>query len=410
MTPFFVHEEHGEVVATWQALGLKRATVICFDRHLDLKALGTQSLFKLDEIAQVGGDFTQLNRPIPFQEDSRYAYGLDNFVLAAARLGLLERFVWVHPEPTPLEPERLASILWDRLSLVAGHGQQILQTFRVRPEAVTAVVAGATIQITTPRRIAALDLPRNAHLDFDFDFFATERGRLLHEPDEIVDLLSHLNMVERDPTLTWSITSGFLPESFEWVGTRFADRLGRSIAPRRRSTLAPRAMQLLGSAVGKTPAEVGSVIADELEPLGGAGLSLAAVLSLHNNPTDLDAAISYWQGARERGDGASWPAYTIGLTFMRQGDYQSAEAWFARGAGDRVDTIQIHGACMRAICLSRMERWEDALKMAIDLTKRVPMRREPWAIARSAANMLGRHALERLIFQRSPRPHFFIGS
>lgn len=406
MIPFSVHEEHGEVVATWQALGLKRATVVCFDRHLDLKALAPRGIAQLDRAAADGGDLTRLNRPIPFQEDRRYAYGLDNFVLAAVRLGLLQRFVWVHPEPVPLADDRLAAMLWDRLSLVAGHGREILRTFRICPEAVTAEVDGATIQITTPNRLAGLDLPRDVHLDFDFDFFATEQGRLLHEPDHIVDLLNRLKLTDRDPTLTWSITSGFLPESFEWVGTRFADRLGRALGPRLRPSLAPCAMQLLSAAPASQPDELRRVISEELEPIGGAGLSLAAVLALHTDPGNRDSAIGYWHRAQENGDGASWPAYSIGLSFMEEGDYRNAEPWFARGAGDQVDTIQLHGTCMRAICLARMARWEEALGLALNLTRRVPMRREPWTIARSAAKALDRPRLEQMILRQTPRLPF----
>jgi hypothetical protein len=404
-----VHEEHGEVLATWHRRNLAGATAVCFDRHLDIKALSPSGSERLAAAACDSDALSRLNRPVPFQEDTRYAYGLDNFVLAASRLGLLSRFVWVHPEPSPLDMGDLAAILWDRLSLVAGCGAGVIKSFAVHPAAAQASVGDLEVLITTPRRLAGLTIPPDAQLDIDLDFFATEQGKLLHQPTEVIGLIDEDWISSRSPTLTWSISSGFLPDGFEWIGAQIADGLGFEVAPRTRRSLAPRAMRLLSTVVPPTQQQVEQVINEELSILGGAGLSLAAVLALSGRPANRDAAIGLWERARAAGDGASWPAYSIALSFMQGGDYAAAADWFAHGEGERVDTIQLHGGCMRAVCLSRLGHWEEALALALALAEVVPMRREPWLIARSASVALGRTDMASRIATGMPQSPFRSG-
>ena len=45
-------EEHGEILAHWHELGWSRETVVCLDRHLDLKRIASDDLTRLQSASQ----------------------------------------------------------------------------------------------------------------------------------------------------------------------------------------------------------------------------------------------------------------------------------------------------------------------------------------------------------------------
>ena len=395
-------EEHGEVLERWRRLGLTDATLICFDRHLDLKPLPPRALAQLDAAMAEGTSLDLLNRPLPFQDDGAFAFGLDNFLYAAIHLGFITRLIWVYPEPRPLGAGQLAEILWSRLSLISSHGDELLANFRWSESHAASRLAGVPIEVTTVRRLPVL-LDGPAWIDFDLDYFATEDGQLLEQPQAVLDILGKVDLPHQAPTMTYSVSSGFLPAAFEWVGDALASGLGMSLE-RVRSRVMPaaRAQALAGTQRRVERETFEQLLAEELEPLGGAGLALAAVLA--TRIPDIALAEQLQARARAQGEGAYWAAYAIGLSLLESRDYAPAMRWLRRAQGQLHDTVQQHAACLEALCLARLERWSDALALATRCATRLPMRDEPVRIAAAAAAMLGDEDEASRLRAAMPRP------
>ncbi|MFC4075896.1 tetratricopeptide repeat protein [Salinithrix halophila] len=385
-----IFEEHGEVLAHWFSQKVKEQTLIYFDRHLDLKKISEEGLKQLEENAHDPERLAQLNRDLPFRDDDRFVYGLDSFLYAAAHLSMFYRVIWVYPEPKPVELTALARMMWSLLSLIPGHGQEVIQSFTLGAHSVRTVIAGMTLEVTTLRRLPFLDLPDFPCLDLDLDYFYQEGDRLTHRVEEVVDTLSSRGWREIDPTLTYSIASGFLPSSYRWLGNAVAEEMGCSLKSRSHRTENPPAKNSLHQLFSHGKIDqilLDKLFQEELRVLGGPGWSLRSLLAVQAN--DLQEAQRCYQKARENKDQASWPAYTLGLTYLKQGDYQTAADWFERSEGKRVDTIQVHSLCLRSLCESRLGHYEKSLFLAKQCISLVPMRREPYTVGLFSATQLG---------------------
>lgn len=381
-------EEHGEVLAYWHQQGWRNETVVLFDRHLDLKKISPQGVERIRAAAQQG-TLASLNRDVPFRDDGRHPYGLDNFLFGAAALGLISRLIWVYPEVTPLSPAALGRQLWELLSLVPGHGAEVEQTFALSAHSAWACVAGLRVEVTTLRGLRALELPSGSRLDLDLDYFFEGSERPVHSPQEVLEVLHRQGLTARPPTLTYSIASGFMPESFRYLGEAVAGGMGFTLEPLgQRQSHAPRAMERLSRGAPLAAEERARLFAEELEPLGGAGWSVDALLALQSGALS-EAEQSYWR-ARDTGDRASWPAYAIGLHHLQRKDYAQASQWLERAEGERIDTLQVHGLALRTIAACRLQRYEEALALAEQSIALTSLREEPYRVAALCAKQLGR--------------------
>jgi len=86
MPPLDVFEEHGEIAALWVTKPYDGHTVVCFDRHLDLKPLAPGGEELLMAALADGRDLTGVVRKQPVRGVAG-AFGLDDFWTAAALAG-----------------------------------------------------------------------------------------------------------------------------------------------------------------------------------------------------------------------------------------------------------------------------------------------------------------------------------
>ncbi|MBH8604924.1 MULTISPECIES: tetratricopeptide repeat protein [unclassified Thermoactinomyces] len=387
----YTFEEHGEVLAHWHETGYDNETLIYFDRHLDLKKIEKAQMRRIREQGLNRKDLRLLNRDIPFRDDDLFAYGLDNFLYATTALNLVKRVIWVYPEPKPVSVAALGHVLWDLLSLVPGHGEEVKNTFKVNPHSASAQVAGMQVEITTLRRIHKLGLDPDAKIDIDLDYFYEEKGQIVHGVDEVVETLRREGMGNGEPTMTYSISSGFLPRSCRWLGEAVANKWGctlRSLSRRRSSQgHAEQSMSVIAGKRSLDRALFQRLCQDELQPLEGPGWSLRALLALALS--DIAEAERCYQRAVESGDRATWAAYSIGLFHMGRKQYEQAIQWFSRAEGQLVDTIQAHSLSLRALCECKSGQFERSLRTVERCLKELPLRLEAYKVGAVAAGELG---------------------
>lgn len=391
-------EEHGEVLAHWYRSGWREETVVVLDRHLDLKRIHPRQLSRVREAAR-SGSLDALNRDLPFRDDERFPYGLDNFLYAAADVGLIRRVVWVLPEERPLDARQLGAALWNALSLLPGHGHQVAATFRAGAASARATVGPLVIEATTLRRLRGLDLV-GARLDVDLDYFYNGGERPVHSLTDVVTAVSALGLLDEPPTMTYSIYSGFMPDSFRPLGEALSRAMGFAFVPSSpRGRHAERSMEVIAGGSPLSDDALDALTREELLPLGGPGMALRALLCARAGRL-ADAEESHAQ-AQALGDRATWPAYELGLKFLARQQHGAAAAWLARAEGELVDTIQAHGLALRALAECKRQNFEECLALTARCLEELPLRREPYQLAEIAASRLGRqreaaHARDRL--------------
>jgi len=388
-------EEHGEVLAHWHQLGWSNETVVCLDRHLDLKRIADDDLARLGQ-ALDSDAIRMLNRDVPFRDDDVHAYGLDDFVYAAGAMGMVKRFVWVVP-PGSSGPDvdRLSNALWKMLALVPGHGREILYSFRVEPWGARADVGGLSVAITTVDALGQVPGLRGARLDVDLDYFCDEEGDVVDDPVRVAGQLRALGLAESAPTMTFSISSGFMPPALRYLGETFAGALGWPLEA------APQTRRHRWAAVeaisNRRPLDAGAretLWADELCKLGGAGWSARCLLELAAG--QLEAAMVSHDEARAHGDRATWPAYALGLHLIGLNKYGRAGQYLERAAERATDTISAHAHFLRGMCAYRLGELETCARWAEKTIELTPMWRDAYVLGAAACRKL--HEEERAEF------------
>jgi tetratricopeptide (TPR) repeat protein len=383
----YTFEEHGEVLAFWHEMGYQNETILVFDRHLDLKKIELDQLQRIRQ-AKSSKELSLLNRDIPFRDDDTFAYGLDNFLYAAAQIGLLKRLVWVIPEPTYYSVEQLGKILWEMLSLIPDHGEEVLQTFRYHHASVSAIVSGLLIEITTLRRLSSLHFLQSCRVDIDLDFFYGEDGKLAHTVSEVCKQLQQCCLTDRLQTMTYSIYSGFLPESYRWLGQEIANLCGYQIQSltTRRQKYAVESMEIISRQKEIQMEQYQALWEKELSELNGVGWTVRGLLALQMY--QLFEAYHCYEQAHLHGDRATWLGYSIGLYLLRQQQYEEAATWFQRAEGSLVDTLQAHSLQLRLLCEYRSGQFEAALATADRCLSQLPLRLDAYKIGIVTARML----------------------
>lgn len=382
-------EEHGEVLSFWVRSAAASKTVVCFDRHLDIKTISGSAIATLSQAMHRGDSLDRFRKDVAFRDDGRAIFGSDNFLFAAFQLGIVEEVFWVVPDPKSASPYALARQLWDALSLVFDHGHEIMATFRVTETGACCKVAGARVHIATLRQLRHIkDLPGGAVVvDIDLDFFADQDGVMEETVEEFVARMRDLDLLHHLFSLSFSIKAGFLPDAFRDVAKSLAQQSGMSLRRHRhRSVGAQATMSAIARDVSLSPADVDHLWDLELRHLGGAGYSALAVLKARLG--DRPGAEQAYRSATRGGDRSTWAAYTLGLRTMQAGEYADALEWFQACRHDETDTLGAHALILAAICQLRLGRHHDALAAADYCLDRLPMRTEICAIGACAARAL----------------------
>ncbi|MGW6474441.1 tetratricopeptide repeat protein [Streptomyces nigra] len=379
-----LHEEHGEVVASWTRLGYRAESVVCFDRHLDLKPLSRAATARLTRLTGVRSVEDE-NRKLPIREVDG-SYGLDDFYAAGATLGLVSRLTWVRATQeadTPAARRRLLAAL----SVIAAEPDVLDATRFDEHGALHTRVCGLDLAVHTPASFGATAQDPDSRVDLDLDWFADVRTGQEHRPDELLRLLEGHGLLGNVDSMTYSVRSGFLPEARRDLAPLLATELGRGTRQRERDALPlPQATftALRGTADPVPPERYEA----ELEPLGAVGTALLGLLHLHT-AGDFDEAGRCWHEAAASGCRSSWLAYGIGLSHYGRRAFTEAGEWFRRATGERTDTIEVKSAFLAALCTLRTGAYEEAYRALLDFARHYPLHADATRLAAGLGDRLG---------------------
>ncbi|QES50619.1 hypothetical protein DEJ50_25080 [Streptomyces venezuelae] len=380
-------EEHGEVAALWPEGRYRDRTVVCFDRHLDLKPLAPGGEAALRHAAAHGADPAGLLRRLPVRGVPG-AFGLDDFWSAAAIAGGLTDLVWV---PSWTSHEGWARTAVDSVSLIATGGAP------VHPHTTDCCLAvrlcGVRLAVVPPdllpRHLAA-HVTGDVVADIDLDWLMDEHGRADHSVEELAELVGACG--GELSAMTWSTRSGFLPGEFRRVGTDVAARLGlnartSSFLP---STPWPEDLMLTvhrGGALPDGPAD--GRAAGSGGPPEAAGVAVA-LRGLALAAEDPGAAEEYYGRAAAGGYRSSWLAYKIGIAHYARGGHRTARDWLREAiAVDGRDTLAMHARIMAVRATARLDGNGPALAELHGLAKELPLRAGVWRTLRVLARQCG---------------------
>jgi hypothetical protein len=368
-------EDHGEVLGFWVRKQWQKAELVCFDQHFDVKKISDRNVRRISSCFARGGPMEELLRELPFSDDGRHAYGCDDFLYAAIHLKLVRRIIWVYPKSSrtsPVTPEKL----WEVLSIVAGHGKELMNSFHFEDGLASARLLGVELTATTLDYLNPELISSDSKFDIDLDYFGgfpdEERTEELRR---VADLLLGRDGSIDDVTLSFSTRSGHLPRHLRYVALEFSRILGEPINKVQTTRKVDWWLSEILCDFATAPKRVSWLTQKgRLREYGGAGLGLHAAIAAKAGELE-EAEKSYFE-ARALGDSARWAAYQIGLAYVQRQDYQSAVLWLTRITDEIVDSIQVLALCMLGICLFRLGLFDKCRKVAERCRSEVPMRRE----------------------------------
>lgn len=409
-----VFEEHASVLPHWMDRGVRDATLVCLDAHLDLQFIAPERIARLRS-CRSPGEIARLESPHPLSPRRDSCYGIEDFLYAAAQLGVIRRLVWVAPPHVLLGVgDALAG-----LRQMEGVTPQQLASFRRVPGGwVEGELLGLPIAALEWQQLAAYPFDGEVVVDIDTDYFVkVPQDRVWARPRVIAAALRECVGSERELTISRSVGTGFLPLRHRfladhlaalWEGRQEDERhwqhlleLESSLGPDAERAAALRALLAVRPGCAATchalagataePAERAVLLAraaaldphyggDVLRHLGGLrarqqGLDLATVLNLHRELAQWDdgtaragpawvamgllyaafgrlaEATACDQRSLRHGPGHPDLALQIGRLHMAAGDDEKAVSWFERAASD--DETRVAAWMHLSVCASR---------------------------------------------------------
>lgn len=228
-----VFEEHSSVLPHWAAAGLRAATVVVLDAHLDLQHLGGHRIERLRRCGDAAA-LRALESPHPFAVSPDACFGIEDFLYPAARLGLVGRIVWVAP---PHVLRRGFGAALQRLVQMEGVSLDDIESFGVASGGwVEGRLMGIPLAVCTIDQLARMALPAGWQLDIDVDYFVELPGdRVWADPVDTLACLRALDGCPATLTISRSVGSGFTPLRLRFLGDLLAaawvDATGPLTAP-----------------------------------------------------------------------------------------------------------------------------------------------------------------------------------
>ncbi len=365
MSAVSVFEEHSEVAALWS--GDLSATVICFDRHLDLKPLNPSLIGRLGE-----GDAVGLIRTLPLR-GSGQGFGLDDFWSAAAVLGL-RRLVWVPSWAS--YPGWHASAL-DATSLILHAPDQVPDAPVFNPCCVQVRLCGLTVDIVPWNLLSEhmVHVEGPVIVDIDLDWLADEHGVFEHSLADLADLVKLCDGPVQ--ALTRSVRSGFLPSELRSLSADCATTLGLTTQEDSFLPRVPWKESLLNSLHQRAP--IDSMYALERAATEDTRGYLTAFVGIAACSHDLVDAEKRYDKATSAGYQSSWLSYSIGAGHAATANKAVARDWFLRAADiDGYDTMAAHARLLAARCLDPQKDGDVMLDELSALARVLPYRRSLW--------------------------------
>ncbi|MFE4670495.1 tol-pal system YbgF family protein [Streptomyces sp. NPDC056716] len=380
-----LHEEHGEAVATWARQGYRDEKVVCFDRHLDLKPLPTGATARLLGLDGGPDALAEENRKLPIREAAG-SYGLDDFYAAGAVLGQVAEMTWVRATDEPDSPTTRQRLL-TALSVIVAEPDALEHTSFGGDGSLRSRTCGLELTVHTPRTFARSRPDPRSRVDIDLDWFADIHTGSDHQPAELLDLLREHGLDRNVDSMTFSVRSGFLPESCRGLAAELANKLGRTTDRRERDAVALPTATFAALRGQRGPDDL-ALHERELAPLGPIGTVLLGLLRLRAHG-DLDGAAQAWQDADDAGCRSSWLAYGIALAHYGAGAHGAALRWFTRATGAQADTIEVRSRFMTALCLLRTGDIDAAHAALLDFSTEYPLHLRAATLAAETGARIG---------------------
>jgi hypothetical protein len=347
MTRATIFEEHSQVLAHWFGSGVRNATLIYLDAHLDLQFIDPARIARLQDCASAA-ELARLESAHCLSPDRSACYGIEDFLYPAAQLGLLNRVVWVAP------PHVLAGGMASPLrSLLQMEGVTIaeLETFRVgEGGALHGSLLGVQLTICLLEQLPALTLDGPLLVDIDADYFVVvPRDLLWADPAAVVAALKKVAGPQAPLTIARSVGSGFMPLRFRHIADDLAAAWeGRPMAtdggqPPNTYGLVRRLCEFRARRIGLDLAQLLTLqreVASAAQPLAWIALGrLLTAFGRLEDAIECDAA----------GGGHPELALEIGKLLIARGQTGAAAPFLERAAGD--DETRVGAWLLQAECL-----------------------------------------------------------
>lgn len=215
-----IFEEHASVLAHWFSRGASEATLIYLDAHLDLQFVGDIRMERLRQ-CQSAEDIAHLESPHPQSPHRDHCFGIEDFLLPAARLGLIRRVIWVAP-PHVLRGGFGAALA--ALQQMEGVTIEDLETFRRVPEGwLCGRLLGVDLVVCQLSDLSRMPLNGPVLLDIDADYFVSlpEDAVWIH-PRHVIDTLVALPGIGNELTISRSVGTGFMPLQYRFIADHLA--------------------------------------------------------------------------------------------------------------------------------------------------------------------------------------------
>lgn len=215
-----ITEEHSSQLHVLHQLGLKDATLIYFDAHLDFQHISEYRLEKLRQCSSTE-EIAKLEKPHHMIPDRGYSYSIEDWLYAAHHLGIISHVVWVSPTPENYRPNPMDTIRM----LQRGEGLSLKDfiSFKIVENVLEATLLGLKITFCGYQDLQDLQFPENIHIDVDIDYFITlPQDRPWIDPKVVFKSLKSLPIDCEVVTLTRSVSSGYMPLRYHFIADYMA--------------------------------------------------------------------------------------------------------------------------------------------------------------------------------------------
>ena len=214
--PIHLFEEHASTLPVWWADRGTPRTVVYLDAHLDLQRLAESQIEALQRCLTTD-EIQALEAPSHLDQSSDYAYGIENFLYAAGRLGLIDRLICVTP---PHIPRHYSESLLAYLQQMDGVSFEELTGFKeIRTGILRGRLLGLDITLCDYQQLGALELAGDYDLDIDIDYFVkVPEDRLWTDPGQVIHAILAQLGPPRIATVSRAVGSGFTPLPMRFIG------------------------------------------------------------------------------------------------------------------------------------------------------------------------------------------------
>lgn len=215
-----IFEEHSSVLAHWFGSGRAAATLVYLDAHLDLQFVDPARIERLRRCT-TAEEVRRLESRHPLDPDRSACYGIEDFLLPAARLGLIARLIWV----MPAHVRRGATGAALRgLQQMEGVTLEELETFhRTAGGWIEGRLLGLDLVLCELADLPRLSLRGPVVADIDTDYFVrVPEDVVWAQPAEVIAALQQIPGLAAELTIARSVGTGFLPLQHRFLADQLA--------------------------------------------------------------------------------------------------------------------------------------------------------------------------------------------